>query len=80
MYSIQAKLESKEKMNMAKEKLIIDPKHPKGEDGYRTFSVRIKEETVQRLEKVSRQTGRSRNELIAMFLEYALDNCEIRKK
>ena len=60
---------------MPKEKLIIDPKHPKGEDGYRTFSVRIKEETVQRLEKVSQQTGRSRNELIAMFLEYALDNC-----
>ena len=80
MFSLQVKLDAKEKMNMPKEKLINDPKHPKGEDGYRTFSVRIKEETVQRLEKVSQQTGRSRNELIAMFLEYALDNCEIRQK
>ena len=63
---------------MAKEKLIIRPKNPKGEDGYRTFSIRIKEETVNRLEEICNQCGYSRNELIAKFLEYGLENCEIK--
>ena len=31
------------------EKLIINKKSLKGEDGYKTFSVRIKEETVIKL-------------------------------
>lgn len=57
--------------------LIIKPKRPKGEDGYKTFSIRIKEETVARLEEVSSKSGRSRNELIGTFLEYALDHCVV---
>ena len=32
-----------------KEKLIIQKKRFKGEDGYRVFSIRIKEETVNNL-------------------------------
>ena len=28
------------------EKLILRPKRPKGDDGYRTFSIRIREELV----------------------------------
>ena len=58
---------------MAKQLVI----RPKGEDGYKTFSVRIKEDTVARLDKISAKTNRSRNELIGMFLEFALENCEI---
>ena len=58
-------------------KLILTPKRPKGEDGYRTFSIRIKEETVQRLDEISASTGRSRNELIGIFLNYAADHCKI---
>lgn len=61
-----------------KEKLVIKKKTLKGEDGYKTFSIRIKEDTVKRLEELSEQTARSRNELINMMLDFALDNCEVR--
>ena len=65
---------------MENDRLIIQPKRPKGEDGYRTFSVRIKEELVSRLEELSAKSGHSRNELIALLLEYGLDHCEIGEK
>lgn len=60
-----------------KEKLIIQKKGLKGEDGYKTFSIRIKDETVTRLDDLSKQTNRSRNELINLLLDYAIDNCEV---
>ncbi len=62
---------------MENEKLVIKPKKPKGEDGYKVFSVRIKEDVVARLDDISDRTGRSRNELIGTFIEYALNRCEI---
>ena len=62
---------------MMKEPLIINKKKLKGEDGYKTFSIRIKEETVQSLDALSNETNRSRNELIGILLDYALKNCEI---
>ncbi len=49
----------------------------KGEDGYKVFSVRIKDETVARLEDIAQKTNRSRNELINIMLEFGIDNCEI---
>lgn len=61
-----------------KEKLIINKKSLKGEDGYKTFSIRIKDETVAKLDSLANETGRSRNELINILLDYALDNCEVR--
>lgn len=61
-----------------KEKLIINKKSLKGEDGYRTFSIRIKEETVNNLDQLSERTNRSRNELINILLDYALNNCEVK--
>lgn len=60
------------------EKLIISKKALKGEDGYKTFSIRIKEETVAGLDALSQSTNRSRNELINTLLDYALQNCEIK--
>ena len=60
-----------------KEKLVIQKKSLKGEDGYKTFSIRIKEETVERLSLLSEQTNRSRNELINILIDYAIDNCEV---
>ncbi len=60
------------------DKLIIRPKtkiQEKKSDGYRTFSIRIREETVEKLDTIAKKTGRSRNELIGMFLEFAADNC-----
>jgi len=59
--------------------LIIRPKHQKGEDGYKTFSIRIKEETVTEIDKIVSQTGRSRNELIGMFLDFALQHCVVQE-
>lgn len=61
-----------------KEKLIIKKKTLKGEDGYKTFSIRIKEETVCRLDELSQATNRSRNELINILIDYAIDNCEVK--
>ena len=62
---------------MEPESLIIKPKRPKGEDGYKVFSIRIREELVERLDTISAQTGRSRNELIGTFIEFALDRCVV---
>lgn len=62
---------------MAKDDLIVRPKRAKGEDGYKTFSIRIKERTVARIDEISEKTERSRNELIGLFLEYALDHCVV---
>lgn len=59
---------------MADEKLILRPKSLRGEDGYKTFSIRIKENIVSQIDMVSAQTGRSRNELIGIFLKYALEH------
>lgn len=52
----------------------------KGEDGYKTFSIRIKDTTVERLEDLAKATNRSRNELKNTILEFGLDNCEIEEK
>lgn len=62
---------------MKKDDLIVKPRRPKGEDGYKVFSIRIKEETVARIDAISMQTGRSRNELIGKFLEYAVERCKV---
>ena len=60
--------------------LIIKPKKVKGEDGFKTFSIRIREDTVSRIDKISSETNRSRNELIGLLLEYALDRCVVEKE
>ena len=60
------------------EKLIINKKSLKGEDGYKTFSIRIKDTTVSCLDMLSKETDRSRNELINILLDYALNNCEVK--
>lgn len=40
-------------------------------------SARLPDEIIAKLEDVSQQTGRNRNELILMCIEYALDNIKI---
>ena len=60
------------------EQLIIKRKSLKGEDGYRTFSVRIKEETVNNLDRLSKETNRSRNELINILVDFAIKNCKVK--
>lgn len=49
----------------------------RGEDGYKTFSVRLREETVVALEALAEKSNRSRNEVINLVLEQALGNGNI---
>lgn len=49
----------------------------KGDDGYKIVSVRMKDELIQRLENLSAKTNRSRNELINLLLEAAVENVKI---
>ena len=62
---------------MLNEKLIIKSKKMRGMDGYKTFSIRIREDLVDKMDVISEQTGHSRNELIGMFLEYASNHCKV---
>lgn len=52
-------------------------KNLKGEDGYKTFSIRIKDEIVGQLDRIAAETNRSRNELINIMLQFAIDNVEV---
>ena len=45
-------------------------------DDYNVFSIRIKNETVIKLDKIAAETKRSRNEIINICLSYAIDNIE----
>ena len=65
---------------MEQDKLVIRPKRAKGDDGFKTFSIRIREELAENLDQISAQTGHSRNELIGIFLEYALERCVVSDK
>lgn len=66
-------------MKEPNKKLIITKK-AKGEDGHKVFSVRIKDETVERLESLAAETNRSRNDLINVLLDFAMDHCEVKEK
>ena len=63
-------------MKEPKQALVITKKL-KGEDGHKTFSIRIKDDTVERLDNLASKTNRSRNDLINMLLDYAMEYCEI---
>lgn len=65
---------------MNEDKLILRPKRVKGEDGYKTFSIRVREDLVERLDELATQTGRSRNELVNILLEFAAERCTIEHK
>ncbi len=52
----------------------ITKKRPRrGDDGHKIVSVRMKDETIERLDALAEKTNRSRNELINMLLDSALD-------
>ncbi|WP_346770141.1 CopG family transcriptional regulator, partial [Anaerovibrio lipolyticus] len=66
---------SKEVMNMSSKLLIT--KKMRGDDGYRVFSVRLKTELLDQVNALADDTGRTRNELIGMLLEFALEHSEV---
>lgn len=54
-------------------KFLITPK----EDPSVTMTIRIDKKVQEQFNELSARTNRSRNELINMALQYALDNMEI---
>lgn len=60
-----------------KREIKITKKPLKGEDGHKVVSVRMRDETIARLDDLSFKTNRSRNELINMLLEAALDDVTV---
>ena len=52
----------------------ITKKAPRcSDDGYKIVSVRMKEEMLDRLDRLAAQTNRSRNELINLLLDSAME-------
>ena len=49
----------------------------KGDDGYKIISVRMKDELAEKLDALSAKTNRSRNELINLLLESAIEIVKI---
>lgn len=58
------------------ERLVIKKR---GDDGYKTFSVRIKSETIDKIDELSKQTNISRNNLIQEMLDFSIDKIDIQK-
>ena len=58
------------------EKFIITPKEEKSV----TMTIRIDKAIQEQYNELSRKTNRSRNELINLALQYALDNMELKEK
>lgn len=62
---------------MAQEIKITKKAVRKGDDGYKIISVRMKEDMLEKLEELSAKTNRSRNELINLLLESAIEIVKI---
>lgn len=58
------------------DKFVVTPK----EDKAVTMTIRIDKSIQEAYNELSAKTNRSRNELIGMALQYALDNMEIQDK
>ncbi len=58
-------------------KTKIPAKNLKGDDGYVTFSVRIKNSVVASLDEKARESGRSRNYVIGKILEAGVEEAVI---
>lgn len=57
---------------MNKNRLVISSKKYKGDTS--VFSVRLPLEMVKELDNISEITGRNRNEIISLCLEFAIEN------
>ena len=60
---------------MDSKKLIISPRKYKGDTS--VVSARLPTDMIQALDKIAETTGRNRNEIIMLCLEYAIDNLTI---
>ena len=61
-----------------KKTIIITRKETKrGDDGHKIVSVRMRDELVEKLDELSNNSNRSRNELIIILLESALEIVDV---
>ena len=49
----------------------------RGEDGNKIISVRLREDILNELDRISHESNYSRNELINLILKYGIENLEI---
>lgn len=61
---------------MADKKLIISSRKFRGNSS--VVSLRLPEELIQSLDEIAEKTGRTRNEIIQKFIEFSLENLEIK--
>ena len=52
--------------------LLTVKRQKRGDDGHKIVSVRMKEDLLEQLDKLSSETHRSRNEIINILLEHAV--------
>lgn len=62
---------------MAEEIRIRKKVAKRGDYGYKIVSVRMKDELIEKLDRLSDDTNRSRNELINLLLDAAVDIVKI---
>lgn len=62
---------------MGNEKFQIQSKKYTGNTS--VISIRISDDLIKKLDEVAKDTGRPRNEIVVLALEYALKNAEIVK-
>ena len=60
---------------MSEKQLII---RKTGEDGTKVVTVRIRQETLNALDNIAKETNYSRNEVINLILEYGIENIIIK--
>ncbi len=58
------------------EKLVIEKKKYQGDN--QIISARIPTELVKKIDNLASESGRNRNELLLVLLEFALENVEIK--
>lgn len=60
---------------MAEKKLVIQPQRYTGES--KVISMRLPMDMLTEIDRVAKETGRTRNEIMQLSLEFALDNMTI---
>ena len=63
---------------MQNKKFIIRPHRYGGETT--VISLRLPKEMLKEIDRIAAETGRTRNEILVLSMEYALDNLEIDEK
>lgn len=63
---------------MAEKKLVIKPHRFGGETA--VISLRLPKEMLAVIDQVATDTGRTRNEILVLSMEFALENMEINDK